>query len=271
MPPQYACHYILQGATMTISKDKAISLIDAKIVQFQEVSKNATYQNRYDEPYQLAYNGSETLLTELFSKEEAMDFRGQVTSVVFLAGGPINYAQELADYREHIARCIARLKVYNERILNFWPDSAIESATKSASVPFVSMSFDDSDREINEYFTSILKSLRIDFETGERYSKESIPEKVQSRIRSSDLFIIIFVRRDKIEGGGYTTPSWLLKELGLAQGARKDVIAFVERGIKDIAGLNYEKQVIYFERDSLQSVCKATLVFLEALKEHQLV
>ena len=138
-------------------------------------------------------------------------------------------------------------------------------------IPFVSMSFDESDQDINQYVTGILKALQIDFETGERYSKNSIPQKVQSRIRSSDLFIIIFVKRDKIKGGGYTAPSWLHKELGIAQGAQKDVIAWVERDIKDIAGLNYEKEVVYFKRNNANEIEKATIKFLEALKAHKLV
>lgn len=112
--------------------------------------------------------------------------------------------------------------------------------------------------------------MKIDFETGERYSKDSIPKKVLGRIENSGLFITIFVRDEKIEGGGYTTPSWLLKELGIAQGCKKEVIAWVERGIKDIANLNYEKEVIYFDRENLVLMEKATIKFLEALKEHSL-
>jgi hypothetical protein len=161
--------------------------------------------------------------------------------------------------------------VHKERIQNFWVTDEMETVTKSTVVPFISMSFDESDQDINQHVTGVLKALQIDFETGESYSKDSIPQKVQSRIRSSDLFIIVFVKRDKIEGGGYTTPSWLLKELGIAQGARKDVIAWVEKGIKDIAGLNYEKEVIYFDRNNLKEIEKAAIKFLEALKEHKLI
>ena len=256
---------------MKIPKNKALKLIDDKISQFQKVLANATYNNRYGEDYTLAYYGTETLLTELFSKEEAMNFRSSVSSMVAFIGGEINYAQELQDYKEHINRCIAQLKVYRERIQNFWGTDELETATKSTIVPFVSMSFDEKDQDINQYVMGILKALQIDFETGERYSKDSIPQKVQSRIRSSDLFIIIFVKRDKIESGGYTTPSWLLKELGIAQGSRKDIIAWVEEGIKDIAGLNYEKEVIYFERNNVKKIMKATIKFLEALKEHKLI
>lgn len=262
------------GATekMKIPKNKALELIDEKISQFQKVLAETTYNNRYNEAYKLAYHGTETLLTELFSKEEAMDFRSSVASPrVTVVGGEIDYARRLQDYKDHVNSCIAQLKVYRERIQIFWATNELEIVTKSTVVPFVSMSFDESDQDINQYITGLLKALQINFETGERYSKDSIPQKVQNRIRNSDPFIIVFVKRDKIESGGYTTPSWLLKELGIAQGAQKDVIAWVESDIKDIAGLNYEKEVIYFERNNAKEIEKATIKFLEALKEHKLI
>jgi hypothetical protein len=255
---------------MKISKDRALTLINQKIEQFGKVLNAATYENRYDEAYKLAYYGTETLLTELFSADEAMKFRRSVTTAFAVVGGRIDYEKELNDYKKHIHSCISQLKVYGERISNFWTADEPEQPKKTTTVPFVSMSFDENDKEINEYIIGILKALKIDFETGERYSKDSVPEKIQNRIRNSGLFVVVFVRRDKIEGGGYTTPSWLLKELGIAQGCKKEIIAWVERGIKDIANLNYEKEVIYFDRESTVEIEKATLKFLEALKEHDL-
>jgi len=246
-------------------------LVDEKVFQLRKVLDEATYDNRHNETYKLAYYGTETLLTELFSEQEAMKFRRSVTTGVAFVGDKVDYARELRDYKDHIGDCIAQLEVYRERIRNFWGTDELEKIAKPAIVPFVSLSFEEQDRRINEYVTGILGALRIDFETGERYSKDSIPEKVQSRIRSSDLFITIFVKRDKIESDGYTTPAWLLKELGIAQGAGKGVIAWVEKDIKDIAGLNYEKEVIYFDRDNVKEMEHATIKFLEALKEHNLV
>lgn len=220
-------------------------------------------------------------MTELFSKEEVNDFGSDVVtpkptsfaaySSAAMANVTANRDAELHKYKIHIYSCITHLDMYRERIQNFWEINELETATKSTIVPFVSMSFDKNDKDINEYVTGILDALQIDFETGERYYKGSIPEKVQSRIRSSDLFISILVKRDKIEGGGYAAPSWLHKELGIAQGVEKDVIAWVEHDIKDIAGLNYEKEVIYFERDDANEIEKATIKFLEALKEHKLI
>ncbi|NOY89076.1 MAG: hypothetical protein GXO93_06775, partial [FCB group bacterium] len=120
---------------MKIPKNKALELIDEKISQFQKVLSNATYNNRYGEDYELAYYGTETLLTELFSKEEAMNFRSSVSSMAVFFGGEIDYAKELQDYKEHINRCIAQLKVYRERIQNFWGTDELETATKSTIVP----------------------------------------------------------------------------------------------------------------------------------------
>ena len=127
---------------MKIPKSKALELIDEKILQFQKVLAEATYSNRYGEAYELAYYGTETLLTELFSKEEAMNFRSSVNSGVAIIGGEIDYAKELQDYKEHINSCIAQLKVYRERIQNFCVTDELETVTKSTVVPFVSMSFD---------------------------------------------------------------------------------------------------------------------------------
>ena len=227
------------------------------------------------------YYSTRGLLTELFSKEEANDFGSDIVTpkpTYFAAYSHTAIPNvtairdaELHKYKIHIHSCITHLGMYRERIQNFWGTDELETATKSTIVPFVSMSFDKNDKDINEYITGILDALQIDFETGERYYKGSISEKVQSRIRSSDLFISIFVKRDKIESGGYTTPSWLHKELGIAQEAQKDVIAWVECDIKDMAGLNSEKEVIYFKRNDANEIEKATIKFLEALKEHKLI
>ena len=229
----------------------------------------ASQGNQDRAAYRLAYYGTKDLLTELFSIEEANGFDSSIKSAFI--GIPIKFGDAIQSYKISIHGCITRLDVYRERIQNFWEINELETETKSTIVPFVSMSFDKNDKDINEYVTGILEALQIDFETGERYYKGSIPEKVQSRIRSSDLFISILVKRDKLEGGGYAAPSWLHKELGIAQGVKKDVIAWVERDIKDIAGLNSEKEVIYFKRNDANEIEKATIKFLEALKEHKLI
>lgn len=255
---------------MTVLKTKALKLLSEKIEQFKKVLQNATYENQYKDDYKRVYYGTEALIKQLFSEEEAMEFRRNVTEMI-VSTGRIDHEKELNDYKNHINSCISQLDVYVESISNFWENDKTEMVKKVIAKPFICMSFQENDKEINNYVIGILKALEIDFDTGERYSKDSIPQKVKSRIRNSGLFIAILVNRDKIEGGGYTTPAWLLKELGIAQGCNKDVIAWVEKDIKDIAGLNYEKEVIYFDRSKVDSIENATLKFLEALKEHNLI
>jgi len=255
---------------MKIPKAKAIELIDVKIKQFEDLAKNATFDNRYKEDYKLAYEGTEILITELFSEEETKKFRMKVTRPAIGFVGRIDYAGELQHYKEHISECIAQLKAHKERIENFWSDK-IKKTAKKTVVPFVSMSFKKVDKDINEYIKGILEALKIKFKTGERYSKKSIPKKVKNRIRTSDLLISIFVKRDKLAKDGYTTPAWLIKELTFAQATGKGIIPLIERGIKDIASLEYEKEVIYFVRDDVEEMEEATIKFLEALKEHKLI
>lgn len=151
-------------------------------------------------------------------------------------------------------------KILNEREL-----------TGKVKKAFVSMSFHESDEVINNYFIKILESLKISYETGEPYSNENIPTKVRTRILNSGIFILILVKRDEIKGGGYTSPSWLLKELGIAQGAGKETIALVEKNIKEFGGLNQEKELICFTRGDSNDMEKATIKFLEALKYHGLI
>jgi len=260
---------------MRISKSKAIKLIEEKIKQFQILLENATYENRYNADYDSSYYGTEALLTDLFSKDEAENFRKNVNSGVgvITLGGPINYARELQDYKKHINKCITQLQIYKERTQNFWEAKELIDNKKAKIIPFVSMSFSKSDHDINQYFIDILKILQIKFVTGERYSKDNIPEKVKKRIIKSGLVIIIFVKRDKLENGKYIPPSWLIKERGIAQGAGKDVIALVENGIdkKYLASLDSEKEIIYFEQNNVMAMRKATIRFLEALKEHKLI
>jgi len=187
-----------------------------------------------------------------------------------------NFVSEKSFYVKSNFEMIENELAKAQSILNMLKESDILSEEynqneKKSLTPFISISFNDKDKELNQYFKNILDVLNIDYITGEKYSIDSIPDKVKNRIKEADLLIIIFVKREELKVGGYTTPGWLLKELGFAQGADKNVIALVENGIKDIAGLNMEKEIIYFTRDNLGIMQRATLKFLEALKEHKLV
>ena len=100
-----------------ISRSKALELIDQKISGFQSLLKEATRENKYGEDYTLLYGSTEDLLTELYSEKEVVNFRSNVTLPAIIADEEtIQEYREFQDYKDHIQRCIAQLKVYRERI-----------------------------------------------------------------------------------------------------------------------------------------------------------
>lgn len=117
-----------------IPKSKALRLVDQKISQLEKILTEATHENQYNESYKSAYYGAESLLTELFSKEEAMDFRRNVTPIAVVGGTP---EQDLEDYKDHVNSCIAQLKVYRDKIQDFWGTEKSKTATESARAPVV--------------------------------------------------------------------------------------------------------------------------------------
>jgi len=118
-----------------IPKSQAIELIDEKISQFQKVLAEATSNNRYrTETYELAYYGTEDLLKELFSDDEATNFRQRVSGIGFFIRGEEHPAQKLQDYKDHIHKCISQLKVYKERIQHFWLDEPSEKDADTGKV-----------------------------------------------------------------------------------------------------------------------------------------
>lgn len=188
---------------MKIPKSRAIELINEKISVFEIVKSQVwrDYPNGI-KIYQKVYYETVNLLAELFSEGETKKFETdapEIKSFKDVTG------LEKRNLENLVEKCIAQLKAYRDRIQKFWPDDEDETI-KKIIIPFVSMSFRDEDSDINNYFTGILNALQIDFETGERYSKESIPEKVKNRIKSSDLLIGILVKRDETINGRFKTP-----------------------------------------------------------------
>jgi hypothetical protein len=120
-----------------VTQSKALELIDESISQFKQILAKATYENRHDETYLRVYHGAEALLTELFSKEEAMEFRRNVTSIMVSVGKKIDYVKELKDYKDHLGRCIAQLEVYKGRIQNFWVTDEPKETVKPAEAQVV--------------------------------------------------------------------------------------------------------------------------------------
>jgi hypothetical protein len=173
------------------------------------------------------------------------------------------------------------LNAIRNRILEHLKNKHADMSIKPEAIPlmpetrrtiFVSKSFAQEDEETNSYFEGILRALSIPFETAERYAGGPISEKVEEKLGKCDFLIGIYVKRyeDREKRKGLTT-QWLIRETGFIKGQGKDFIALVEEGVSDIAGFDAEKELIFFNREDIEKMFRATLRFLEALAYHGLV
>lgn len=217
--------------------------------------------------YESLRNRLTLLDKDLFGSLKQIDLGHPITNQ-FAATKPFYTSSNFHAFEKEVLKALKNLTVLEQ----ITPVNQLENKNRmKPKKTFLALSFEDKDKKLNGYFKDILSALRIGYETGESYSKDTIPDKIKKRIESANILIAIFVRRYAISDGSFTTASWLTKELSYAQGKGKEVIALVEIGIKDIAGLNMEKEIIFFKRDNQTSMQEATIKFLQAIKEHELV
>jgi hypothetical protein len=108
---------------MKIGKGKALELINTKIDQFNSILNHADYDNRYDQKYEEVYYDAESLICELFSRDESMEFRRNVSLGIYVSG--MSNVQELQDYKNHIEKCTSLLNAYKSKVQNFWEEDKL--------------------------------------------------------------------------------------------------------------------------------------------------
>lgn len=137
---------------------------------------------------------------------------------------------------------------------------------------FVSKSFNLADREVNSYFERLMHAAGIETATAEAYTDEPIPTRVERVLSECDFLIGIYViRYEDVDKKTVVTSQWLMRETFTAHGQGKKFIALVEDGVTDTAGLNLDKELIYFDRGDRISMQEATIRFVQALHFHGLV
>ena len=83
----------------------------------------------YDQEYEEIYYGTESVISDLYSKEESMDFRRNVSSNTIVSGRSESF--KLQDYKKHIESCISQLKVYKSNVQNFWGYQNVDDVSLS--------------------------------------------------------------------------------------------------------------------------------------------
>jgi hypothetical protein len=98
---------------------------------------------------------------------------------------------------------------------------------------FLSCSFDTEDRAVFDWFRRILDSLEFQVLSGEEPSTHSLPEMARERIESSEAFVGVLTRRDKVEGSDeWLPPTWVRDEVSIAYSLHKPVAIFAEEGVR---------------------------------------
>jgi hypothetical protein len=111
---------------MSISKEQALQLFDEQIAKAEEKRRSATYENRYDDLYNLVVDGGESLISSHLGEDEAKKYRRNVHGIP--SGDTGNRVLDMQIYDSHVGRCITQLQIYRRQIGTQWPD---KSTTKS--------------------------------------------------------------------------------------------------------------------------------------------
>ncbi len=143
---------------MSVSKEKALQLLDEQIARAEEKRRSATYENRYDDLYHLAVDGGENLISSLFGKDEEKKYHRNVHGIPFGSSG--NRVLDMQFYDSLMGRCITQLQIYRRQIETQWLD---ESTTKSESQQDVVTTLERIARRLPELVHQL----------GQRYSNRS--------------------------------------------------------------------------------------------------
>ena len=160
---------------------------------------------------------------------------------------------------------------------------------------FVGHSFDDKDSPLIEKIISFLNKRGILCESGEKAENKSVSEKVKERIDRNDIFIGIFTidkgikqlpsNPNTIQSSSrfkwfkrkkgalainkvvpiFTTSNWVIQESGyaIAKKKKEDIIMMVEYGVHKFPELQGDKEIVLFDRNSLDSALLKLSEFIQ--------
>jgi len=147
-----------------------------------------------------------------------------------------------------------------------WKDHHLE---KPIPQVFISKSFDPNDVEVNACFESMVTAVGLEVRTGEEYTDEAVPEKVQRIIRECDAVVGLFVGEYNTGKWQPVPPPWIVKEVEYARGIGRQTILVCEEGVN--IPWKHDRDLILFSRNNLHSISAPAKRFLQALVVHRLL
>jgi len=96
----------------------------------------------------------------------------------------------------------------------------------------------------------MLGNLGITVVDGREISGKFIDSEILNRIASSDAVIAFLLRRGKrrSRGSGYEASDYVRQEINVAIGQAKDCIQVVEKGVRPVAGIAKQLQILPYDR-----------------------
>jgi hypothetical protein len=252
---------------MKIPKYQALELLNEKIATFEGILNKVSEESLYDESYKAIVAETETLLAKLFSYDEVLNFRKYTTSTVFSRGSELKKEKEETYlYKEHIKRCIGKLKVCMENFYDFPAESGIDFSDEEFPSLFLSPSCQSRCNEIQMHLLEILKTLQVSYFTTQPYQNLADHPEVEKVISETDIFICIIGKNELSRNNNVDSMDDLKKELEWAKKLNKKVIAWLEDGVNDFNGLIKNADIVNFKVGDISSLRQATINFLEVLK-----
>lgn len=257
---------------MKIPKYQAVELLNEKISVFEGILNEVSDYNLYDEDYKIVIAETETLLTKLFSYDEVLNFRKYTTNTTFnLNSHCTDENGDIIAYKEHLKRCIRKLKVCVENFYDFPAGTEIEYGNEGNPSIFLSPSFETRCNDIQVHLLEILKTLQLSYFTTQAYHNVAVPPDIEKVISETDVFICIAGKRGVPWNYSTNTNSELRKELEWAKRLNKKIIVWLEEGVKEYNELLVTADVVSFKSGDISSLRQATINFLEILKKYSII
>jgi len=125
---------------------------------------------------------------------------------------------------------------------------------------FLSFSFRDQDRILNNQIEQLVASHNIKTVTGERAGGEPLRDRIFEQIGGCHGLVALMTRRDQLadtgEGVFWTTSEWVKNELNHGRANHLKTIALVENGVK-VEGAFTDHERIHFGRENLEAALLA--------------
>jgi hypothetical protein len=128
---------------------------------------------------------------------------------------------------------------------------------------FISCSFDEKDSDLIEFFTRVVRALRLNPVTAQNPEARPIPEKVTEAVSDSSAVLAILTRRGAPDTENkFNAPEWIQQEMGMAYAFGKPLAILVESGVS-LGSLSRATEYVEFDRERLhESVPKVISLLL---------